>query len=430
MSWEWRTWAPMLLIVTFLIFSCIPDARRVWKWVVHRWTWLVGACAIVWVLPWSTIIAGVADVLTILDVADKFVHHEPGTPLSTPTPKRLSADRALNIVVGPFRALSGTSPKDCCLSAVIQQDLTDSFVVAEEEWQGNERYSVLKVDNWKAVENKERQGMLEINALRSCDVDFMVSGTVLGSQRRASDHLVSVTAGLKDTLNDGNFGLPMHYAGRRHALAKGSGRLTLVALQQLGITLDLAIQGRLRKRTVHYERLCDVLNQNDRLPCAPPPAAAASTPSVATSDRRPRQDFQLHDAFEILPGILDFTSRVMAGEPSIEAEIRRRLRDYVEQYNAAYKKRDIRLLADFYEPFDGGVQRSLQRYFDNVDDLVMRIDPGTLELGEIVGPTAVVTFTREDVFTDREERSLQNLHLRLTVTMVKTAGQWRIALRQ
>ena len=99
------------------------------------------------------------------------------------------------------------------------------------------------------------------------------------------------------------------------------------------------------------------------------------------------------------------------------------IRELPRRYAEALESEKPEALAALQLSMDPTQQASLARYFAIADDLRVQIrDVDVL----VDAPDAVVTFTREDTFTDAPSHRPMRLEVRVSGRLVKQADGWRI----
>jgi len=96
----------------------------------------------------------------------------------------------------------------------------------------------------------------------------------------------------------------------------------------------------------------------------------------------------------------------------------------LEDYRRAIEAHDVPALGSMYLTFLPEQRVLLERYFDSVRDLKVRITDIDIA---VVGGEAVVSYTRVDDFVDVPTRRPQHLSLRVTRTLRQVDGHWRFA---
>lgn len=109
-----------------------------------------------------------------------------------------------------------------------------------------------------------------------------------------------------------------------------------------------------------------------------------------------------------------------AQEPAAEAEVYA----LVEKYRQALESKAIERVAELSAGFSARQREALQAYFDNAADLVIETADVVVSIHD---QQMTVSFTRRDRFTDRETSRPVRLEVRLTKTVVRENGTWKLA---
>ena len=96
----------------------------------------------------------------------------------------------------------------------------------------------------------------------------------------------------------------------------------------------------------------------------------------------------------------------------------------MERYRQAYETKDIELLGSIYAELTPRQRQARQKYFDSTQDLEVEINKVRIA---VRGEEAVVSYTREDQFTDSRTGKKVQLDVRLTKTLRHIDGSWKIA---
>ena len=96
----------------------------------------------------------------------------------------------------------------------------------------------------------------------------------------------------------------------------------------------------------------------------------------------------------------------------------------IERYRQATEQREIRALAAVYAEFSPEQEAAQQRYFENVRDLRVAIDNVDVV---VVGDEAVASYTRTDDFVDARTGRPMHVAVRLTKTLRRVNGVWKLA---
>ncbi|HXJ35667.1 MAG TPA: CHAT domain-containing protein [Candidatus Eisenbacteria bacterium] len=99
------------------------------------------------------------------------------------------------------------------------------------------------------------------------------------------------------------------------------------------------------------------------------------------------------------------------------------IRELLRRYAAALEAKQVDALAQLQTDMSDAQRASLARYFAVAQDLHVQVrDVDVL----VEGDDAVVTFTREDTFTDAPSGRPMRLEVRITGRLLKQAGGWKI----
>jgi ketosteroid isomerase-like protein len=99
------------------------------------------------------------------------------------------------------------------------------------------------------------------------------------------------------------------------------------------------------------------------------------------------------------------------------------IRALFDRYAAAIQAKDAAALAALQLDMDDEQRASLARYFAIANELRVRVrDVDPL----VDGDDAVVTFTREDSFTDAPSGRRLHLEVRVSGRLVRQGGRWKI----
>jgi TolB-like protein/ketosteroid isomerase-like protein len=96
----------------------------------------------------------------------------------------------------------------------------------------------------------------------------------------------------------------------------------------------------------------------------------------------------------------------------------------LEDYRRATEARDIPALAALYVSFSPEQRAGVERYFAGVADLRVRLTDVDVA---VVGDEAITSYTRVDEFTDVSTGRQQRVPLRVTRTLRRIDGRWRLA---
>jgi TolB-like protein len=112
-----------------------------------------------------------------------------------------------------------------------------------------------------------------------------------------------------------------------------------------------------------------------------------------------------------------------AGEATVDEEVR----TVLEEYRRALEDKAIDRVASLYASFSARQRDALRGYLEAATDLAVEIDDVTVTPH---GIDVMVAFTRRDSFIDRESEKPVHLEVRLTKTLVRLNGAWKIASGQ
>jgi hypothetical protein len=96
----------------------------------------------------------------------------------------------------------------------------------------------------------------------------------------------------------------------------------------------------------------------------------------------------------------------------------------LEEYRQALEEKAIDRIAALYSSFSARQRDALRGYLDAATDLSVELDDVSVTPH---GVDLMVAFTRRDSFTDRESEKPVRLEVRLTKTLVRLDGAWKIA---
>lgn len=108
-----------------------------------------------------------------------------------------------------------------------------------------------------------------------------------------------------------------------------------------------------------------------------------------------------------------------AESPGDEAQIRTLL----EKYRRAMESGRVERLASVYTDLSPDQRDAQERYFASVRDLEVRL--GEIDIA-VVGDEAVVSYTRTDHFVDRRTGRPMKIAVRLTKTLLRRGGEWKL----
>jgi adenylate cyclase len=100
------------------------------------------------------------------------------------------------------------------------------------------------------------------------------------------------------------------------------------------------------------------------------------------------------------------------------------IKDVIERLRRATESREVQSLAALYTEFPPELQAAQQKYFENVRDLRVVIDHVDVA---VVGDEAVASYTRTDDFVDARTGRPMHVAVRLTKTLKRQDGAWKLA---
>ena len=250
---------------------------------------------------------------------------------------------------------------------------------------------------------REKRGLSKIEAAESLGIQEMIFGTVSTSDTRVTleVRVVDVSSGFL-----------------RHAFSRSGPKSTLIELQndaatELLGTLHIPLTEQ-RKQTLFARRTNDTLESYKLLTRA---LGVYTEEQPPASPRPPSPAEPVSSGWGI--------AAAHAQEPSVEqAAIAKLLQDWGQALEAA----NVDAVAELYVRFDDHQRKILRQYFDNTEDLHVKISGQDIV---VEGNEAVATFTRTDEFRETPTGKDVQLELRLSTLLTKQAADWKIrALRK
>ncbi len=246
---------------------------------------------------------------------------------------------------------------------------------------------------------REKRGLTEIEAAEALGMTTLLGASVGvdGSQVTLEVEVVDIGTGvLQDTAR---------VQGPESELLDLETELALRVLTALGVhpsaeELRAIVAGRRDSTVEAYRLLTETLGGAPRR-SAPAPTTAPTVPGPGTS------------------WLLLVTPAHAQAPDRDESEIHELLRRYAQ----ALQSKQPDALAALQVEMDDAQRASLARYFAIANDLrvaVRDVDP------LVEGDEAVVTFTREDSFTDAPSGRAMRLEVRVSGRLVKQGGVWKI----
>jgi ketosteroid isomerase-like protein/TolB-like protein len=241
-----------------------------------------------------------------------------------------------------------------------------------------------------------RKGLTEIEAATQLGIKKMLSGSfvAVGGTLRIETHVVDVASGVLEA-SYATTGKDSEFLDLQNQLALG-----VIARLNLPVT-DAEKQALLAKRNTNEDALKLLLE---------------SESGGAPARQAPRS---------ALPHWLAWREALQpAAACAQEAGSEAAIHDVLEHYRQATESRQIQALAMLYSDFPPEQQAAQQRYFDNVRDLRVAIDHIDVA---VVGDEAVASYTRTDDFIDTRTGRPMHAAVRLTKTLRKENGAWKLA---
>jgi hypothetical protein len=246
---------------------------------------------------------------------------------------------------------------------------------------------------------REKRGLTELEAAEALGMTKLLSASVAldGPQVSLSVEIVDIKSGL---LEDTAF-----VQGAQEHLLDLETELALRALTALGVRpsqdeLRSIVEER-RDATVDAYRLMTETLGGGKPGSSTPPSSTTLPPGPGTS------------WFEL--GVPAYAEAPAPEESKIH--------DLLRRYAQALQSKSTDALAALQLTMDDAQRESLVRYFGIAEGL--RVSVRDLDV-LVDGDDAVVTFTREDNFTDAPSRRAMHLEVRVSGRLVKEAGSWRI----
>jgi class 3 adenylate cyclase/TolB-like protein/ketosteroid isomerase-like protein len=243
-----------------------------------------------------------------------------------------------------------------------------------------------------------RQGLTEIEAANKLGITKMLTGSfvAVGGTLQIETHVVDVVSGVLES--------SYTTAGRERDFLDLQNRVVMGVISRLNLPVtDEEKAMLLARRNTNVEALKLLLE-----------AEGGSAPSEPPADK-PRSAVPQWLARAVQLGAVAAAAN-QAAEPEILAVI--------ERYRRATEAKEIDTLAGVYSQFTPEQQAAQQRYFDNVRDLRVAIDRVDVA---VVGDEAVVSYTRTDDFLDVRTGRPMHVAVRLTKTLRREDGAWKLA---
>jgi adenylate cyclase len=248
-----------------------------------------------------------------------------------------------------------------------------------------------------------RKGLSDVEAASQLGIKKMLSGSfiVVGGVVRIETHIVDVASGVMEA----------SYAtsGKEDEFLQIQNKLAFGVISHLNLPVtDQEKRTLLAQQTTDVDALKMLLEaEGGAAPAAPPPG----------SDDEPQS--ALPTWLAALRGAV--LAPAVAAEPTADQTA---ILAVIESYRRATESRQMPELAAVYTAFAPEQQAAQQRYFDNVRDLHVVIDNVDMA---VVGDEAVVSYTRTDDFLDVRTGRPMHVAVRLTKTLRRVDGAWKMA---
>ena len=243
-----------------------------------------------------------------------------------------------------------------------------------------------------------RKGLTEIEAASQLGISKMLSGSFVevDGTLRIETHVVDVASGVMEASYTTS-GSAQDFPKLQNQLALG-----VISRLNLPVTADEK-KTLLAQENTNTDALKMLLEAEGGVASPPPPPA-------------PRSALPYWLALRVL---ID-PSPAFAEDVGAETAIKEAL----ERYRRATESREIQALAAVYAEFPPTLQTAQEKYFENVRDLHVAID--NLDVA-VVGDEAVASYTRTDDFVDARTGRPMHVAVRLTKTLRKENGVWKLA---
>jgi len=243
-----------------------------------------------------------------------------------------------------------------------------------------------------------RKGLSEIEAATQLGIRKMLSGSYVATQHalEIEIHVVDVQTGVLETSYTAS--------GSQQNFLELQKQLTLGVVSQLQLPVtDEEKQMLLAQRNTDADALKLLMQVEGGLPAEGP------TPG------QPEPRSQLNG----VPWWSIVRRAQADDQPAAEAAVR----DVVERYRRAMEAGQVAEIAQLYTQFPPELQNVQQRYFEGVRNLRVAID--SLDVA-VVGDDAVASYTRTDDFTDIRTGRPMHLSVRVTKTLRRADGSWKL----
>lgn len=236
---------------------------------------------------------------------------------------------------------------------------------------------------------RQRRGLTEIEVAETLGIQKMISGSMAlqNGEVLLDVRVVDISTGLLDASES--------LRGPPEELIELQNQLASSVIAALGVRLSADEQTalfaqRTRETLDGYRRLADTFGE---------------APESREPVRRERTSWWRWSGLGI------------AWADEVNAEVAALL----EAYRAALERKDVAGVADVHVSLTDEQRAGFDRYFASADDLRVSIDDVDVLLD---GDEGVVTFTRRDVFRDRNSDKDVELEVRLSTIVVRKDGHW------
>ena len=248
-----------------------------------------------------------------------------------------------------------------------------------------------------------RKGLSDVEAAAQLGINKMLSGSyiVVGGTLRIETHIVDVSSGVMEA----------SYTTTDHEqnFLEVQNKLALGVISHLNLPVSEEEKRTLiAQQTTNAEALKMMIEAEGGAAPAPPKPA----PPAQSGQPRSALPRWMADALSLAP------SRALA------ADDRNEILTVLEAYRRATETKELQALAAVYAEFPPEQQAAQQRYFENVRDLHVNIDNVDMA---VVGDEAVVSYTRTDDFLDARTGRPMHVAVRLTKTLRRVDGAWKMA---
>jgi len=242
-----------------------------------------------------------------------------------------------------------------------------------------------------------RERLTPIEVANRLGIEKMVTGSVLvvGDTVHVEARIVNIATGLIEGA--------YVTTGREQDLLALQSDFVFEVIARLGLHLSADEERRLAaQRTTNQDALRRLLD-----------AEGEPAPGSPTDEHRPAEPERRSSPWP------DFGPR-----PAYADDAAAEIAAFLEEYRQATESRDVAAVDRLYVTFPPEQRAALERYCASVQEL--RVTISRVEVAA-VGDEAVVNYTRTDDFVDVPTRRPQHVSLRLTKTLRRVDGRWRIS---